>query len=901
MSNNNPIISSKSNILVPKNEKRVIKAGVLDNDLKYSIIKDDKSDSSYVAVGVNVGSEMDPDDYEGLAHFLEHMLFLGSKKFTGEKDFEEKVKINGGMTNAYTAGNITVYYLSVLNSGLEEILDMFSQFFISPLFNSDSVDREVNAVDSEHKKNIQNDLWRMQRFKGILANPEHPMNRFSTGSIETLRKNDIRNRMIEFYNEYYCSNNISISVSTNKSIEETEKIISKYFSKIKKKNTIKGKEIYLEKMRTISPIKEEQKGKWYQLIPIKDLKVLSYFWPIPSEIVNYQSKNWNIISYVLSNNSTDSLIDHLKLKGYIQTISVDIEDYLTFSIFTISIVCTTKGISNLNYINSLVKKYLDQLKTFDKWKIVSEDYKKISQTKYDYGSKESSMSLVQEFVDSMFNYPMNEIYSAPYLVTKLTSEEIPKLLNEYLDFDKSVKILISKNIISNNPLKKEKHYGLEYCELEPLMVDDKYNYPFKFIDKNNFIPDKIVHYNIEHQIPKKLNKSYESWLGTECRFDEPIINGIIQLYSPTLVNTPKNYLLTNLILNLIDIKLDSKLYLPSKCGYNFSVGLSSSKSSVILTVTGFNSNYTLFLNHILALFFKKKIFSKVLVETQLVEIMTGLENKNKYSPVQYANYQLNKDTFKTSYDNKILISKLKEITVKDVLNYYDNFLSEYSVLTFFYGNLDENNFKNKFTFFDKHKNIGFKSVGELISRRDIKVDHPNKEEKNSLIKFIFPIGGFDPKLYAIFTLFNMIFENDFYDFCRTKNQLGYLVNMNINRLGETYILQQTIQSTFPVEKVIEIMNQFNGNISSLLANISKDKLNKWKESLTNLYLEKDTDTSSVNSMYITEILRRTFLFDRHKILAKVVKDIQKSDLQEFYKTYLTKKNKKQFKLIVKGN
>lgn len=887
-------------IVIPKNEKRIIKVGILDNDLKYSIIQDDTSDSSYVAVGVNVGSEMDPDDYEGLAHFLEHMLFLGSKKFPGEKDFEEKVKMNGGMTNAYTAGNITVYYLSILHSGLEEILDMFSQFFISPLFNSDSVGREVNAVDSEHQKNIQNDLWRMHRFKGILANPDHPINRFSTGSIETLGKDNIRAKMIDFYKEYYCSNNICISVSTNKSIEETEKLISKYFSSIKRKDEIKGKELYLEKMREIPVLKEEQKGKWYQLIPIKDLKVLSYFWSIPSEIVNYQSKNWSIIDYVLSNTCTDSLIDHLKSKGYIQTIDIDIENYLTFSILTMSVVCTSEGMSNLNYINSLVKKYLDKLKTFENWGLVSADYKKISQTKYDYGSKESSISLVQEFVNCMFNYPINEIYSGPYIISKLQSERIPGLLNEYLDFDKSVKILISKKFSSDKPFEKEKHYGLEYRQIEPLIVDSKYNYKFKFIGKNNFIPNKIVHYDVKPSIPKKINKSYELWLGAESRFNEPVMYGMIQLHSPILVNTPKNFLLTNLILSLIDIKLDSELYLPRICGYNFSISLSSTKNSVILSVNGFNSNYFFFLNHILTLFFEKNTFSKVLINTQIDEMMIGLLNKNKYNPIQYAIYQLNKKIFRNSFDNELLISKLKEIKVKDVLEYYDNFLTKYSVLTFFYGNFDENKLKKNFTYFDKHKNIGFNNELENLSRKDIILNHPNKQENNSLIKFIFPVGEFNPKLNVTLTLFTMIFENDFYDFCRTKNQLGYLVNMSMGRLGKTYILDQTIQSNFPIEKVIKIMDQFNGNISSSISSLSKDKLNKWKESLTNLYLEKETDTSSVNSKYITEILRRTFLFSRHKILAKLVKEITKSDLNDFYKKYIVK-NERYFKLIVKGN
>ena len=102
---------SEFNIIVPKNEKRVIKAGILDNDLKYSIIQDDTSDSSYIAVGINVGSEMDPDDYEGLAHFLEHMLFLGSKKYPEENYFDKKLVEKGSSNSNASTGDLhTNYY-----------------------------------------------------------------------------------------------------------------------------------------------------------------------------------------------------------------------------------------------------------------------------------------------------------------------------------------------------------------------------------------------------------------------------------------------------------------------------------------------------------------------------------------------------------------------------------------------------------------------------------------------------------------------------------------------------------------------------------------------------------------------------------------------------------------------
>ena len=67
---------------------------------------------------------------------------------------------NGGFSNAYTSQENTVYYFDVLPTHLEEALSMFSSFFKCPLFEASSSDREMNAVDSENSKNLQNDDWR---------------------------------------------------------------------------------------------------------------------------------------------------------------------------------------------------------------------------------------------------------------------------------------------------------------------------------------------------------------------------------------------------------------------------------------------------------------------------------------------------------------------------------------------------------------------------------------------------------------------------------------------------------------------------------------------------------------------------------------------------------------------
>lgn len=81
----------------------------------------------------------------------------------------------------------TNYYFEVTSDHLEGALDRFAQFFVAPLFDDSCTEREMNAVDSEHKKNLQSDMWRLHQLEKDLSNPNHPFSKFGTGNIETLK------------------------------------------------------------------------------------------------------------------------------------------------------------------------------------------------------------------------------------------------------------------------------------------------------------------------------------------------------------------------------------------------------------------------------------------------------------------------------------------------------------------------------------------------------------------------------------------------------------------------------------------------------------------------------------------------------------------------------------------
>ena len=107
------------------------------------LVKDEKSTTSAATVYVRSGSLNDPPEVNGLAHFCEHMLFLGSDKYPDDNHYAAHLTKSGGSRNAATAEDYTFFYFDVKNDYLGSTLDIFSQFFKKPHFNENSVAREM--------------------------------------------------------------------------------------------------------------------------------------------------------------------------------------------------------------------------------------------------------------------------------------------------------------------------------------------------------------------------------------------------------------------------------------------------------------------------------------------------------------------------------------------------------------------------------------------------------------------------------------------------------------------------------------------------------------------------------------------------------------------------------------
>ena len=182
------------NLIKPKIDNNEYKFISLDNKLEVLIIYDKETDLSAAAMSVGIGFYNDPFETQGIAHFLEHMLFMGTKEHKQENFFHQFINESGGLTNAHTMEESTTYYYQVFNERFEESLEIFSSFFTHPLLSENAIEREIKAINSEHKKNLTFDSSRMSSVLKEFVKNNHPYYNFGSGNTDTLSK-----KILEIY------------------------------------------------------------------------------------------------------------------------------------------------------------------------------------------------------------------------------------------------------------------------------------------------------------------------------------------------------------------------------------------------------------------------------------------------------------------------------------------------------------------------------------------------------------------------------------------------------------------------------------------------------------------------------------------------------------------------------
>ena len=860
-------------MIIPKNETRIFNTEILKNGIKTVCIYDKDTDKTNITVSVNIGSYSNPKEYQGLAHFLEHMLFLGSKKYPDEKYFNNNIKKYGGFSNAWTDMFETVYYFSVFNDGIEHIMDIFSRFFIDPLFNEDAVQREINAVNSEHQKNINEDGWREYQTIKNLANKDNKFNNFATGSNNTMNKKTIRKAMIKFYNQFYVSENISICIISNIDIKNQQNLLKSTFGnipfKLKKKITIQ-KPIY------------DNFGKTFQMIPLSDIQKIIYIWEINPGFTK-TNKIYKIISDLLNMFNKNSLSNFLKVNGLGDYGYVNIEEEVGLFILTINL--TKLGLTKLNTIDGYVNYTINNIFSQDLTKII-EYYRKIYQLNFDNSDKINSLVKSHILAINIHKYNLNELLSGPALIPNI-SLKINNTIKQ--QFSKCIKLLISQdNKIINKII--DKNYGTVYGEITNI-YSPEIPFNLEFNIDNPFLDLKIQkNLKLDENLDTPIFIKNRFWFSGVTKFNEDIIKGGLIFNNPKYFDTPKSYIYTVLAIECLTFYLNQELYNIFALQFYISLSMNNIYNCIILNYSCLNDPIKLnqFVDKTLQLIKSPVIPDKVL-ESNIILLKENYLNVNNSNPWDYSSYYMSSESIENDYLIEPLIKEIEQINKKELLNFISTLFENSSLSVLFAGALYNHQLPKNIPLIEKGILLPQYNFSNIELPKNITLSHPNKEEKNNCVTITYELGNFEPNKWVHTFMTYLILEQPFFEELRTKKQLGYLVKFSILNYGDNYYIIQKVQSDKNCKLLLNEINNFNITIIDI---INKINLDEWKISATNYLNEKENSLSDIFNKFFKEIITREYLFNRKKILIQNLANISIDSLKQFIKTYLLENKKK---------
>ncbi|KAI8926715.1 Metalloenzyme, LuxS/M16 peptidase-like protein [Entophlyctis helioformis] len=373
-------------IRTPQLKDQQVRKLRLANGLSAIAISDPNSPTAGAALSTEAGSWMD-GRHAGTAHFLEHMLFLGTQKYPSENDYERFVLDSNGSLNGYTASDHSMYYFSgITPSALDGALDRFSRFFYEPLFNESCVSREMNAVDEEFRKNMEMDGWRVLHVKKELANQDHPFAMFNTGNLETMKLID-QAYLKEWFKTYYSANSMHLVVQGKEPIDVLVGKIEQAFSPIPNHNLAKLSTVG----RRIFPKSLDGQMVWIE--PVKNLKELSMSWEIDTKFTQLETKTASLLSHVLGYEGHGSLLSLLREQGLAEGLSAGENtigaDNATFDI---SISLTERGVAEWRTVLAHVHSAIATLQTRPYPSYILNEVNYMSKVAYEYQQRSSSVS-----------------------------------------------------------------------------------------------------------------------------------------------------------------------------------------------------------------------------------------------------------------------------------------------------------------------------------------------------------------------------------------------------------------------------------------------------------------------------------------------------------------------------
>ncbi len=871
------------------NDTRDYRPLVLENQLKVLLISDPTTEKAAAALDVHVGSGQDPDNYEGLAHFLEHMLFLGTAKFPQAGEYQSFISQHGGSHNAYTAYENTNYFFDVQPEYLKPALDRFSQQFVAPLFTAEYVEREKNAVHSEFSSGLRDDSRRFFSALKDVINPDHPFAKFSVGNLSTLTDRPdqtVRQAMLDFYERFYSANQMRLVIYGREDLDTLERYARDNFTAIPNHE------------RADTPVEQpliapESLPALLTVEPIKNKRVLSLMFSLPPIEPHYRAKPAYYLTNLIGHEGEGSLLSWLKQQGWADALSAGMAlDNQQESALSVSITLTDEGLSQYLQVVRSTFAYIDLIRQqgIDRWRF--DEQAKLLDIAYEFQQKSEPIHYVSALASNLHLYPANEVLRAPYRMDQYDPELYQRLLTRLTPEHVLITLMAPGISTDKTSTWYEAAYGYrnltpaERQQILPTAETADLNLP----PPNPFIPEDLKLLSGEtRQKPSRLDTidNLEAWYALDTSFGTPRANFYVSVRSPYANATPKESVLTELFVAVADDELNEYAYPARLAGLNYHIY--KHMRGFTIRLEGYADKQETLLETALSTLTQLKP-SQEQFDLAYDNLYRRLANAAQNKPYERTISEIRKLLLQPYWTEEEQLAALDGVTLSDLTAFIPKLLSKMTTVTLAHGNLSEDNAMAMNGQVVKHltkvADLAPVERAKVVALKDssnwfqqLQLDH-----NDTGFTWLFQGNDQTYRTRAQYALLAQLLSAPYYQDLRTERQLGYAVFATPLSLLEVPALAFVVQSpTATPAHIHQASSDFLVGFEDELTNMPDQAYDSYRRALAANYLERPKTLGERSERYWISIDEMNFDFDTREQIAKQILTLEKSELVEFYR------------------
>jgi protease III len=880
------------------NDDRNYAARLLANNLQVVLVSDPSLENSAASLAVGVGSAQDPQEHQGLAHYLEHMLFLGTKKFPEPDGFVKFTQSNGGMTNAFTAFDKTNYLFQVNASKFDEALNRFSDYFKSPTFDAHYSDKERQAVNNEWSMQKQQDAWILNRIDALTGNPQSPRAKFNIGNLDTLTdapKSKLNDAMKQFYNHYYSSNIMRLTLVGKQSIPELQALAEKYFSDIPNKN-ITRPEV------TVPGLTDAELGKHIFYKPNKDFKALYVDFPVKSNKDQWRLKPNEYVRNLLTTEEAGTLCEQLRKKG----LAINTTAFFASNVYgpdgfmRIQVELSEAGLKRQDEVVAAIFAYVDLVKRDGLNENYFRELQAMRAKDFLNAGKPNPLQQAVQLTTLQFDIPVENILNAGFVYERYDEKAIKDVLDQ-LD-TKKVRIWhISQQEKVSKPISYfDGNYEIQnmtpekYAELVELSKKFTFNLP----PLNNLFTDKAApivesKYLRPHEVVSSAG--VEAFLQHPEFYREDKGQILLEINSGYGVKNPKNAVLADLLSEIY--KKQNTSLIDRAYNASLAIGVSSSGvNSTAISISGYTTKHTLLVEELLKNFAQLE-FLQTEFDEALASYKQELANKNKDHVYRQMFGHLGRLTNKMQWTDKEYLTAADTVKLKDVVAFYKSVKSDPLIRILAVGNYSEETVKQMAAGANKilpgKRLPKDRVISQFVTPSAGKIlefqDSVNLADNGLMMAWFRDKKSDDEQAQLI--ILNAFLDKAFFAQLRTQDQLGYVVQSTPYVVDEIPGYAMVVQSSnTDLVKIKARMDKFRQDYWTELNAVDTASIEATKAAIIANIMQKPTDFYREANLYTSEFWQAKYEFDGRDRQLTALKMVTKEDLLKIYKELLMSNN-----------